>query len=301
MGGNQKNGFLIHIVPLSGVGKVRKFLVTNFLVKLVISVVISFVFTTIFLLVYFFNTEVDKNKLNFLIRENSFLTKKISSLMLKNDSLVKKIEKLANEINKLRKHAGLDAIDEDFLKMGIGGSLVPSQGLASLEKRIDYMLKLVHKFDRKLSEYKDVIDKKKNELEHTPSILPVASGFIVSGFGYRKDPFTGRIKLHEGVDVSSGFGAPVISTAKGKVTYSGWREGYGLTVEIDHGNGFKTIYAHNSKNLVQVGESVERGEIIALMGSTGKATGVHVHYEVRLFNKPLNPINFIIPDHLYFD
>ncbi|MEN3045005.1 MAG: M23 family metallopeptidase [Candidatus Hydrothermales bacterium] len=298
---SSKKGFLIHVVPLSGVGKVRRYLMTHFLVKLITGTVIFFLILNLFLLVYLFNIEVDKSKLNFLIKENSFLTKKISSLMLKNDSLIKKIEKLANEINRLRNHAGLDAIDEDFLKMGIGGRLIPNQDLKSLEKRIDYMLNLAREFDNKLEEVKDIVDKKKNELEHTPSILPVISGFIVSGFGYRRDPFTGRIKLHEGIDVSSGFGSPVISTAKGKVTYSGWREGYGLTVEIDHGYGFKTIYAHNSKNLVQVGETVKRGEIIALMGSSGRATGVHVHYEVRLFDKPLNPINFIIPDHLYFD
>ncbi|MEO0300327.1 MAG: M23 family metallopeptidase, partial [candidate division WOR-3 bacterium] len=225
----------------------------------------------------------------------------IEIMKIKNDSLTSKIEKLVDRINKLRSYAGLEPFEEDLLKMGIGGELLPREEKKVLEERIDFMLNLASEFEKKVNEVENYVENKKKELEHTPSISPVASGWIVSGYGYRRDPFTGKVKLHEGLDISSNYQSPVQATANGKVVFAGWKEGYGLTVEIDHGNGFKTKYAHNSRILVQVGQSVKRGEIIALMGSTGRATGVHVHYEVQLFNKPINPLNYIIPDHLYFD
>lgn len=296
-----KKGFILHIIPQEGTRQVKSFFISSFSIKFLLSIFFSiFILNSIFLF-HFWNFEIDKNKLNFLVKENELLSKKIEMMKIKNDSLTRKIEKLVDRMNKLRNYAGLEPFEEELLKMGKGGELLPREEKKDLEERIDYMLNLASELERKINEVKDYVDNKKKELEHTPSISCVVSGWIVSGYGYRRDPFTGKLKFHEGVDISSNYQSPIFATANGRVVFAGWKEGYGLTVEIDHGNGFKTIYAHNSRLLVQVGQTVKRGETIALMGSTGRATGVHVHYEVRIFNKPLNPLNYIIPDHLYFD
>ncbi len=296
-----KKGFFFQIIPSDGTKNVKNFYISSGLIKFLFLFLFFVFFMNIFLIYHFWNFEIDRNKLNFLIHENKKLRRKINVLGIKKDSLLKKLEILTDKLNKLRNFAGLEPFEKGLLEMGKGGELIPELKENDLEKRLDYMLNITKIFDEKVKEIEDYINKKGKELAHTPSIMPVRSGWITSRFGYRRDPFTGKLKLHEGIDISGSYGAPVFATADGRVTYAGWRHGYGLVVEIDHGNGFKTRYAHNSKILVKVGQKVKRGDIIALMGKTGRTTGVHVHYEVRLFNKPLNPMNYIIPDHLYFD
>ena len=128
----------------------------------------------------------------------------------------------------------------------------------------------------------------------TPSIWP-SKGVITSPFGSRVDPVTGAIgAFHEGIDIADDYGSQIVATAAGVVTFAGYTSGgYGNLVEIDHGNGFVTRYGHNSAVLVTVGMSVKQGQTIALMGSTGKSTGAHVHYEVRLNNTPVDPMIFL--------
>lgn len=126
-----------------------------------------------------------------------------------------------------------------------------------------------------------------------PAGLPVRAGYKSSGFGYRADPFTGRPEFHGGVDFNGPRGSEVISVAGGVVSYSGKKPGYGNVVEIDHGNGYMTRYAHNDRNVVDVGEPVRAGDLIAKMGSTGRATGVHVHFEVWLNGRLVNPAEYI--------
>ena len=128
----------------------------------------------------------------------------------------------------------------------------------------------------------------------TPSIWP-SKGVITSPFGSRVDPVTGAIgAFHEGIDIADDYGSQIVATAAGVVTFAGYTDGgYGNLVEIDHGNGFVTRYGHNSAVLVTVGMSVKQGQTIALMGSTGKSTGAHVHYEVRLNGAPVDPMIFL--------
>lgn len=126
-----------------------------------------------------------------------------------------------------------------------------------------------------------------------PKGMPVRAGYASSNFGYRADPFTGRFSMHSGVDFPGTYGADVIAVAAGVVTWSGIRPGYGNVVEIDHGNGYKTRYAHNSKNIAAVGERVHAGELIGKMGSSGRSTGSHVHFEVWYEGKPVNPTDFV--------
>ncbi len=122
---------------------------------------------------------------------------------------------------------------------------------------------------------------------------PAKGGWISSLFGYRTDPITGKKEFHLGLDLASKAGTGVTSIASGIVTWSGPNKGYGNLVEISHGNGYVTRYAHNSENLVNVGDRVEKGQVIALMGSTGRSTGPHVHFEVVKNGRHINPRNYI--------
>ena len=126
-----------------------------------------------------------------------------------------------------------------------------------------------------------------------PKGRPVKSGWMSSYFGRRTDPFTGKPANHRGVDFAGKAGAEVIAVADGVVTWSSPRYGFGKLVEINHGNGYATRYAHNSENLVSVGEEVRKGQTVALMGDTGRATGPNLHFEVLRNGKRVNPVTFI--------
>lgn len=127
----------------------------------------------------------------------------------------------------------------------------------------------------------------------TPSIWP-ARGTVTSGFGWRISPFGDGNELHPGIDIAYTMGAPVVATADGEVVMSGPAGGYGNLVQIDHGNGIATLYGHNSQTTVKVGQQVKKGQVIAYAGSTGKSTGPHVHYEVRVNNTPIDPMKYLV-------
>ena len=133
---------------------------------------------------------------------------------------------------------------------------------------------------------------KKYESSTSPIIWPV-KGTITSNFGYRGNPIGGGSGFHEGIDIAVDYGTPVRATATGKVSMSGWVDGYGNLVEINHGGGFVTRYGHNSMLLVVQGQEVKTGDIIALAGSTGRSTGPHCHYEVRVNGTPTDPLLFL--------
>jgi murein DD-endopeptidase MepM/ murein hydrolase activator NlpD len=126
-----------------------------------------------------------------------------------------------------------------------------------------------------------------------PQGRPVSSGWISSYFGKRTDPFTGKPANHTGIDFAGKKGQEIQSVADGVVTYSGDRYGYGIMVEVNHGNGYVTRYAHNSENLVAVGDEVKKGQVLGLMGETGRATGPNLHFEVVRNGRRVNPVNFI--------
>ncbi|MBT8102167.1 MAG: M23 family metallopeptidase [Gammaproteobacteria bacterium] len=126
-----------------------------------------------------------------------------------------------------------------------------------------------------------------------PQGRPVGAGWISSYFGRRTDPFTGKPANHTGVDFAGKKGAEIVAVADGVVVWSGDRYGYGIMVEINHGSGYSTRYAHNSKNLVSVGDEVKKGQVVALMGETGRATGPNLHFEVLQNGSRVNPVKFI--------
>jgi murein DD-endopeptidase MepM/ murein hydrolase activator NlpD len=130
-------------------------------------------------------------------------------------------------------------------------------------------------------------------LEGIPRVIPAAGTSISSGFGYRSDPFLGSPAFHAGLDFKGPIGAPIFAAARGQVAFVGQRPGYGNCVEIDHGNGLRTRYAHMSAFRARVGQSVMAGQVIGAVGSTGRSTGPHLHFEVRLNGQPVNPRPFL--------
>ncbi len=177
-------------------------------------------------------------------------------------------------------------IDENIWNAGQGGSI---NSLTNDLPEIQKSKKLVSDLRRKamlqiqsFNETHQIAEKKQEELQSMPAIKPINTR-IVSGFGYRNDPYLGHWHLHTGLDFHAFMNTPVKATAGGKVIcagYSSTGQGYGIQVEIDHGNGYITKYAHLSKVKVKYGQKVKRGEIIGLTGSTGWSTGPHLHYEV---------------------
>jgi len=146
-----------------------------------------------------------------------------------------------------------------------------------------------------LQELDHFFKNQKSFLQSTPSVWPTR-GWVTSGFGYRKSPFTGLREKHEGWDIGARTGSAVRATADGEVTVAGRERGYGKLIEINHGYGHVTRYGHNSKNLVKVGSKVKRGQIVALVGNTGRSTGPHLHYEVLVNGVPANPKNYILEE-----
>jgi murein DD-endopeptidase MepM/ murein hydrolase activator NlpD len=163
---------------------------------------------------------------------------------------------------------------------GISGSINHlSQVLRSQFARLDALQLLL--LDRNL------------ETERTPAGWPVSSGWISSGFGERNDPFTGKKTKHEGLDFAGVKGSEVVAVASGAVTWAGTKTGYGKLLEIDHGNGYVTRYAHNDQLLVKPGDGITAGQAIAKMGETGRASSPHVHFEVLYQGKAVNPYKFV--------
>lgn len=140
----------------------------------------------------------------------------------------------------------------------------------------------------------EIFEKNQVLLSSLPSIAPVVGGWISSGFGMRNDPFTGRRKMHYGLDIAQNKNAPVYATADGIVTHAKRAGGFGKMVAIDHGFGFTTRYAHLSVIAVKFNQKVKRGDIIGRVGSTGRSSGLHLHYEVRIEGVPVDPRSFIL-------
>ncbi len=142
----------------------------------------------------------------------------------------------------------------------------------------------------------EIAEKIEKRAEAENNFLPV-DGKISSTFGWRQDPFLKEIRWHNGVDIAAPKGSPIKSVTQGEVIFSGEKHGYGNVVIIQGKNGIKTIYAHNEKNLVKQGDKVKKGDVIALVGNTGRATGPHLHFELRINDKPVDPINFLYPKY----
>ncbi|HHY47738.1 MAG TPA: M23 family metallopeptidase [Firmicutes bacterium] len=161
-----------------------------------------------------------------------------------------------------------------------------------LSMSLDDLLRRAASVSAEFAELKGQAVSYRRRLDSTPDLWPVR-GRISSGFGRRIHPITRRMHFHSGVDIVVRSGTPVHATAKGKVSYAGWRSGYGWCIELEHGYGVSTLYAHLSRFTVRCGDKVDKGQVIAYSGSSGTSTGPHVHYEVRRYDAPVNPWNYM--------
>ncbi len=226
------------------------------------------------------------------------------------DLLEGTLDEVAANDARFRAIAGLESIDPEVLQAGVGGP-----GLGSPESyvlwsvdpvvsktafAVSYDLNTLERRARLLSaslaEATDSVLAHRDLLESTPSILPTA-GWTSSSFSTsRMHPIHNRPLPHPGIDISAIKGTSIFAAAKGRVVRSGWVVGYGLTIEIDHGFGYSTLYGHAAKLIAQQGQEVTRGDVIAQVGSTGFATSPHLHYEVRVNGVAQNPAKFILPE-----
>ncbi len=220
------------------------------------------------------------------------------------DALGARLGRLQSRLTRLEVLGGrlvdldkLDASEFDFSQTSaIGGvaepvSPVGSQG-RSLVQDIDVLESALRDQEVKLSLLESLLVNRRLQLEMSPSGKPVR-GVITSGFGTRRDPFTGQTSFHRGTDLQARAGTPIVAVATGLVVFSGVRGGYGHVVEIQHANNLVTRYAHNRKNLVRVGEPVTKGQVIAELGSSGRSTGPHLHFEVIKDGTNVNPITYL--------
>lgn len=178
-----------------------------------------------------------------------------------------------------------DAMAGSHLHSGLGGPFIPF--FSGPPKKISDP-----RFDR-LADAIERMSALENALARVPTSMPAAAGLRSSGYGYRRDPFTGAGAMHSGIDFKAPLGTAILAAASGKVTYAGYQGGYGKTVEVTHANGLITRYAHLSDYSVSLGEWVGRGIQIGRMGSTGRSTGSHLHFEVRLNSRAMNPLKFL--------
>ena len=177
-------------------------------------------------------------------------------------------------------------------------SLYQNNNLKNLTKiRENLITNLTKEISNKEADFiriKDYILKNNSLIAATPSIWPL-KGYISSGFQWRTNPLTGKKEFHKGIDIAGPIGTPLVSTADGIITRAENNPyGYGKLIEVTHGFGFSTRYAHLNSISVKIGQFVKRGQVIGSRGSTGWSTGPHLHYEVRINNKPVNPMNFIL-------
>lgn len=191
--------------------------------------------------------------------------------------------------------------------LGLERSYLLTKQWSDLARRSFALSNDYAKFDFKYDQIRDVISgiegnihkldqfllDKESFLNSTPTILP-ADGWITSYFGQRMSPWAGRLKMHEGLDVGAPYGTPVHAPADGIITYSGEKAGFGKFVQIDHGYGIETIYAHNQSLHVRSGQKIKRGSLLAAVGNTGHSTGPHLHYEVRVNGIAVDPLYFIL-------
>lgn len=240
-----------------------------------------------------------------LHRENNLLKEQLRVLKEKLQKLEGIVAKLLEQDKELRLAVDLKPLDEDIKKVGIGGVEERYEfnlSDAEAEKLLGELFSKLNKLEREVSlqqkSYEEIYKQYKTNQEkfkHIPAILPLKGG-LTSKFGYRKHPILGIWAMHEGVDLVVDVGTPVYATGDGVVSYVGHRGRYGLLVEIDHGFGYVTLYAHLSKAFVREGQKVKRGDRIGLSGATGLVTAPHLHYEVWKDGVPQNPINYFFED-----
>lgn len=265
------------------------------------SIILSFIFLIIFN--YVLATPTEKN----LMAENKRLKSQYGVMSARLENMVDVIERMEErDDNFYRVMMQLDPISDAQRLSGLdydGGygqfsKLSDSRLVDQLSKRMNMLEKRIYSQLQSFDRLQEALGSQQDKLAHIPSVLPIniADYTMSSGYGYRVDPIYGASKFHEGLDFAASKGTDVFATGDGIVTVAGREKGYGNCIDIEHGYNYLTRYAHLSEILVKPGEEVKRGQLIGKVGSTGKSTGPHLHYEVRYKDVPQNPVNYYFMD-----
>ena len=295
-----KRFYTVLILP-DATSPARKFHITKTIVTAVSCVTAVSVLAFAFFLYQYVNLNVRMLELKQLRQEASdrnFLAAKVGQLE-------GEMTRLRELDRKLRVVAGLDAGDEQG-RLAQGGAETLSRtalldtvrkGTGRLADWVTRDLEaLGHEItsrERSFRELKDLLEAKRSVLASTPTVWPVR-GLITAGYGYRVSPFTGQREMHEGLDIAAPHGTPILATANGVVSFVGSLAAFGNVVFINHGHGFTTFYAHTSSIRVKEGQQVKRGQMVASVGTSGRTTGPHVHYEVQVNGATVNPLKYIV-------
>jgi len=245
-----------------------------------------------------------------LVSENEMLKQRLIQVASKYENLRSGIDSLVIVNDQLRTSANLEPIQPEMRLVGIGGSDINfstefsiSSGNMKLTDAIDLVDEITRKFAFEKAQHLEIAKQfKTNEelFESIPALKPTAGNYSYNSFGMRLHPILKRYKRHEGLDIIADRGTPVFAPGKGVITFVGRRGGYGIAIEINHGFGYKTVYAHLSKSIVTKGQHVTRGDLIAKTGNTGLSSGPHLHYEVHHNGVKLNPVDFFFDDVNFF-
>uniref|UniRef100_A0A7C4XEY3 M23 family metallopeptidase n=1 Tax=candidate division WOR-3 bacterium TaxID=2052148 RepID=A0A7C4XEY3_UNCW3 len=279
-----------------------------------LSIIIFFILITVSSFALFiYNTQISLTEMKQDIAEEQYreYSKRLEQLKNYIGILKNQMDEQIFIDNKQRNFLQVATIQPDVWAMGIGGikrydkpinlSLYNSKDFEQLYESIEILRGQVKLREMSIRELENKLVRNFDLWSRIPTINPVPGAEVSSGFGYRVDPFTGEVRMHEGLDMSAPTGTPVYATGDGVVTFADWNMGYGYVVEIDHGYGFVTRYAHLSKILVKEGELVKRGQMIGRVGATGRAICPHLHYEVIVAGIKVNPINYIDFTNVIFD
>ncbi len=285
--------FTILVIP-EGSHQVRRFGVRSSLVKGVLAASALLVLGLAGLITDYVMTNLDSNELERLRVENLSQREELHRLVVKLEDLRQEMVVLAQNDAKVRVMAKLSAPKGDSI-VGVGGPAGQDEvnrEFNEIQLRIDEVRRQIDLRRESQEEIQGILNDQRSLLAAKPSAWPV-KGWLTSTFGMRRDPFNGKRKMHEGLDIAARTGTAVIATADGIVSSVKTEPGYGKVVTVDHGYGYRTIYGHNSRIYVKVGQRVRRGDRIAAVGNTGRSTGSHVHYEVRLNGVPVNPHKYL--------
>ena len=246
-----------------------------------------------------------------LRQENLRLERQLGEISGRLASLTDTLSRIAQRYARIRVLANLDPIDPQVQAAGIGGPSEPAPAgveespalRRSHEIRVDLnaLIRRANLLAVSFREAADSLATHSARLAATPSIMPT-QGWLTSAFSsMRAHPILHVARPHEGIDVTAPMGTPIEAPAGGLVTETGWESGYGNTITIDHGYSITTKFAHTSKILVHEGQRVTRGQRIALVGNSGLATGPHLHYEVHVNGRPVDPLRYVLPEHVVTD
>ena len=285
--------FTILIIP-EGSHRVRRFALRLSALKWSAAGVACCVLLMIGLAVYALKAGFDRREYERLREQARVHQQEMEQLVGKLEDLRKELVIMAQNDAKMRVMNKLTKPKADALG-GVGGPAVgdsPADSLASLQQQIDDLRREVDLRRVSQEEVQGFLNDQRSLHGSRPLGWPVR-GWVTSDFGVRRDPFDGQRRMHEGMDIATRTGTPVLATAAGIVRETGSEPGYGKFVVIDHGYGYSTVYGHNSRILVKVGQRVRRGDMVASAGNTGRSTGTHVHYEVRLNGVPVNPSRYL--------